>query len=515
MEKLLTGSEQNAFLDELLRAARSDAVSFARQASALVALNNLSGREEAELSRLRQFPALELAGTLRMGQQALSARCWEAERLVGHLPFTHAACLSGQLLVGQAKVLLEVTKNASALVAHRVELRLLPAAIGWSTADLRRKATLALTQVESELDLELGTDQVAQRLAAARANRKVTIRPDTDGMAFLGALLPADKAVAFGLQLDELARRAKLIDADSGIVRTADQRRADLLADLPGLVLRGGCEERSQGTGFTVVLNVTVPMDTVLDRGVQPGVLEGFGPISAEHVRLLRPTASVRAIYVDSGSGRPISLGRTMIPPTADEAMFRAALQDLVGPVQVTDTAEPQHDPSAGLTRLVRIRDVRCAGPGCSVPARRCDRDHHVPYDHAVTAKRPGRQRGPTAAWNLICLSERCHQAKHHGWALTRHSDGSVTWRSPLGRTYDKPSPHERPQPTDWPRFQGSPRWDATGLRLIPAPTQPDQPGAPSKGDQDADWDWASSRSLTDPSGVDPVEPAASDPPPF
>jgi hypothetical protein len=102
----------------------------------------------------------------------------------------------------------------------------------------------------------------------------------------------------------------------------------------------------------------------------------------------------------------------------------------MLGPEVITDTAEPQHDPSARLSRLIDLRDVRCAGPGCG--STRTHRDHHVPYPDA-----------PTAAWNLGLLSQRCHAAKHHGWTLVRHPDGSTT--SPLGRTYHRPSPHRRP----------------------------------------------------------------------
>lgn len=108
----------------------------------------------------------------------------------------------------------------------------------------------------------------------------------------------------------------------------------------------------------------------------------------------------------------------------------------MLRPQVVTDRDEPQHDPSARLARLVDLRDVRCAGPGCS--ATRCDRDHHQPYPH-----------GPTSADNLGLLSRRCHRAKHTGWILQRHPDGSTTWLSPLRRSYDRPSPHEPPPEVD------------------------------------------------------------------
>ena len=169
-----------------------------------------------------------------------------------------------------------------------------------------------------------------------------------------------------------------------------------------------------------------------------------------------------------------------------EEGAFRAVVQGFLHPVEVTDTAEPQHDPSAALTRLLAVRDVRCAGPGCSVGAARCDRDHLVPY---------GTPGGVTAAWNLRHLSRRCHRAKHHGWTLTVHPDGSVSWLSPLGRTYRKPSPHDRPEPTDWTRWDGSPRWGPTGLHLIPTTQADGQPGTAGPDSavdlgEEPDWDW-------------------------
>ena len=659
MQSPLTEPEQNALLDALLVAARADARSFAAQAGALVQLNNLAAREELELSRVAQFPVLELAGTLLLSQQALSSRSAEAQRLVSVLPRTLAALAGGELLVPQAKALLEVTKNTAPPVASRVEAALLPELLGWDAPEVRRRAAAMVLQVEAELDLQHGTDTAGDRLAAARANRKVTVRPEPDGMAGLWELLPAEQAVRFRRDLDELARRAKLSDLDAGVTRTADQRRADLLAALPGLVLRGhaACQQWRAGAASLgtpvgggpvggnsiggnsigggpvgggpastgpagagpagagpaggnaahgpcssgsccgggcswggpalsganpvgVLLNVLVPMDTVVDRGVQPATLTGYGPISAAHVRLLRPAAWVRPIYVDSRSGQPIALGGTIYPPQAgqpgqpeyrarpeqagppgqaeqaeqpralgqghqadqtdqpdqldrpdqikqvdqpdplnfvdnhsqqrpdpdqrdrrgskkrkdldgskkrkepggnaqhrsrpvtwDEQSFRAVLQSFLQPVEITDRAEPQHDPSRRLTRLLQLRDVRCAGPGCSVPAQRCDRDHRIPY---------GTPGGVTAAWNLRHLSRRCHRAKHHGWTLTPHPEGRVSWQSPLGRTYHRPAPHQRPEPTDWTRWDTSPRHGPTGLQLIPAKGQPTRHGSPA-----------------------------------
>ena len=131
----------------------------------------------------------------------------------------------------------------------------------------------------------------------------------------------------------------------------------------------------------------------------------------------------------------------------------------MLRPDVITDTDEPQHDPSARLARLIDLRDVRCCGPGCS--SSRCDRDHLQPWPT-----------GPTSARNLGLVSARCHSAKHHGWTLTRHPDGSVTWTSPLHRRYDRPGPWEPPPKID--------------LRTDPPPPRP-RPQAPPPDDVDDD----------------------------
>lgn len=142
-------------------------------------------------------------------------------------------------------------------------------------------------------------------------------------------------------------------------------------------------------------------------------------------------------------------------------------------------TAEPQHDPSAHLARLVDLRDVRCAGPGCG--STRKHRDHLDAWPA-----------GPTAAWNLGLVSERCHAAKHNGWTLVRHLDGSITWISPLGRSYHRPSPHAPPTRVD--------------LYAEPPPLRPPP-------DVAAPW-WATDAPLTPPTPAEP-EPQLPDDPPF
>ena len=208
--------------------------------------------------------------------------------------------------------------------------------------------------------------------------------------------------------------------------------------------------------------------------------MDGYGPISAEHVRLLRPSV-LRQILVDDLTGRPVAVDDRTTTVKPDPAAIRAQVLTMLRPQVVTDRAEPRHDPSARLARLVDVRDVRCAGPGCG--STRNHRDHLTPYPV-----------GPTAAWNLGLLSERCHQAKHAGWTVIRHPDGSLSWTSPLGRNYQRPPPHRPPPHLDpdmtppplRPPPVVAPPWDAdNNSPLLPAELPPPaEPSAPALPDE-------------------------------
>ena len=84
-------------------------------------------------------------------------------------------------------------------------------------------------------------------------------------------------------------------------------------------------------------------------------------------------------------------------------------------------------------------------------PAARCDLDHNLPFD------RTGHGRGgATAARGMAVLARFPHRGKTHGdYALTHHDDGTITWTTPLGRSYDthphdyRPDPPPQPPPDD------------------------------------------------------------------
>jgi hypothetical protein len=88
------------------------------------------------------------------------------------------------------------------------------------------------------------------------------------------------------------------------------------------------------------------------------------------------------------------------------------------------------------LREQVQLRDRTCVFPRCTRPARGCDIDHVIPYDHDAEADgRP--QPGPTSTDNLACLCRFHHRLKtHSAWRYEATAPGVFEWTSPHGLRY-------------------------------------------------------------------------------
>lgn len=525
MREALYDEGEARLLEQLETSARVDAARFAEDADRLVELAVLS-RRLFGADGVERYLSMDVAGTLRVGQQAAARRLSEAERLHTALPRTLARLRTGRLLVPQASVLLHETGACSDAVAADAERRVLAglddeALKGLVGLKLVRRVKRAVLEAEAALEPAL----TAERESEARRGRRVQVRPEPDGMGSLWALLPAEQLRTFALGFDELDRRQAQADRAAGLDRTADQRRADTLALLPALALHAldGTVPSADGSHPAVVVQVHVPMATALGLSDAPGHLEGYGPVSAGSVRLMLPSARLRRVVVDELTGEPVHVeartrrvstspaaargrngstaetaaeaastgtaagspeaaGTAAGPaartgPLADGALRRSLLAMLdSGPLLVQDVAEPQYEPSAGLARLVRVRDAHCTGVGCDRESAACDLDHGVPWPL-----------GPTSAANLATVSRRCHGAKTISWGLQRHRDGSSTWTSPTSRRYTTPPPWSAPPdvdgyrpevlPEDQPSRWGATSWGAKGWGTPPRQDDPEDVG--------------------------------------
>ena len=167
------------------------------------------------------------------------------------------------------------------------------------------------------------------------------------------------------------------------------------LPDTPAATLR-----RSAPVPPRAQIHVHVPLATLLGATDEPGVLAGYGAITADEARRLAFDAGStwRRLVTDPASGAVLDVGRTRYRPP-----------------------EP-------LAEHVRARDGWCSAPGCSAPAESCDLDHTVDF---------GRSDGTTAHHNLGPLCARHHQLKTAGqFRLHQPRPGVFDWHTPAGQRY-------------------------------------------------------------------------------
>jgi Domain of unknown function (DUF222) len=372
--------------------------------------------------RVSEFAADEIAARLRVTRRAADIKLSLALALAERLPATADALRKGNIDIGKAKAIAELTANvATAEARAAVEEKVLRRAGKQTGPELRRSLLRAVARVDPTAN--------AKRHQQATADRFMRVRPCCDGMAELTGWLSAEDAMIVFGAVDSLARNAAPDDP-----RSIDARRVDALVDLcrptrvsanlptpcgagsgassAGAGASGGHPSPAAGSNRASRragrrdrggpdVRVVVPLSMLLGLDDQPGELAGYGPIDAETARRIAadPDATWRRLLTDPVSGTLLDHGTKV------------------------------YRPPDSLARHVMARDQVCCFPGCRQPAERCDLDHGVPYPH-----------GPTCDANLIPLCRHHHRAKTHGgWRWRRDPDRAVIWTAPTGHEYQVP----------------------------------------------------------------------------
>ena len=193
------------------------------------------------------------------------------------------------------------------------------------------------------------------------------------------------------------------------------------------------------------LISLTLPLTTFLGVTDRPGEAAGYGPLHADTARLLAcALAGHRAtrwqILLTDPDGHALAAGTARGSPGRPGTGSGGGwtVQVTAEPIATSHcdhrNAEPGHDPSPALQRLVRARTGTCCGPGCRRPAGGCDLDHTLAYDDG----------GITCECGIGPGCRRCHRRKQAlQWALEQPSPGLMIWTSPAGRRYTTyPSKH-------------------------------------------------------------------------
>jgi Domain of unknown function (DUF222)/HNH endonuclease len=363
------------------------------------ALSALAGHPLYQEDPVREA-GLEAACALRICERTAQNQVAEAVTLTRLFPETLGRLAAGDVQQAQVRALIEATVPLDDATARRVQDLVLPRMPEQNPAATRKALSRAVIKADPA-----GAEARRER---AVAERRVAHYPESDGMSTVAATLPAEQAVHAMNAIDAHARAARTRNPED--TRTLDQARADSFYRL----VTGNATASP-----AALVQITVPLDTLLGIDQEPGELSGYGPITAGAAREL-------AANQDSIWQRLLTAPDTGLVIKTDPTSYR---------------------PTAEVRRHVSARDGHCTFPTCSMPATRTDLDHIVPFNH----KRPD-QGGPTTPDNLHPLCRYHHRLKTHaGWTVHRSETNptataanmtttpattTTTWTSPSGRHY-------------------------------------------------------------------------------
>jgi hypothetical protein len=461
-EKQTAATARDAVEDARRDAARAQArlagagVRYADERIAETSAAADSGLARLNRAKPGEFVADELAAMLR--EQPYQVRCLLARsrRLAADLPTVWEAFKCGELDAEQIRVIDRIARRVTepstlaALDEQAVD-----------AAQTRSPKQLAVWLLRLVVQLEpLAFEQRHRR---ALAERRVTVIQGVDGLGYVtGEVSAADAAAIDGM----LAAAARSLGAADP--RTEQQRRSDLFADLLlgrlSLAEPEEDEEQSDEADWLEVEDIDPETGELLGTHVQR--LDGDGepmgePVDAATTRsgavqtfrrpkrprqlrigVVVPLASLLgasdapAELADRSGLIPGEMLREQIAEAIDsdiqdELLFTRLLTDDGG--RLLDTTELGRYPSARLAQAIKIRAGTCRFPTCTVPADRCDLDHHEPIP-----------RGVTSATNMDPFCRRHHRGKTFAWLACVRDDYGVDWTMPDAEHYrcvDDPLP--------------------------------------------------------------------------
>jgi hypothetical protein len=325
--------------------------------------------------------------------------------LVREMPHTMAALEDGTLTEWRAEL---VTREVAILTSeHRT---LVDAELAETLGDqMGRLGDQELSRRVRAIAYRVDPESVLNRCRGAETDRRVSVRPAPDAMAYLTAFLPVAQAVATYAALTRTAATAR----SEGDPRTTGQ----LLADT--LVTR--VTGQADAAVVPVEIQLVVTDRTLLAGDSTPAHVPGYGPVPAGWARDL-----VAGWSEVAGADRP---------EPAAMWLRRLYTHPATGTLVAMDSTRRVFE--GALRRFLVTRDGVCRTPWCDAPIRHVD---HV-VGHAAG--------GATGAANGQGYCVRCNLTKEHpGWrteVIPPHvvGDGThtVVTTTPTGHRYRSTAP--------------------------------------------------------------------------
>jgi len=351
-----------------------------------------SGTERSDAEVLRG-----VAGEVALARRLPASRAQRLVRtalaLASDLPATATVFASGDATERQVTALALETECLGPEDRRRIDEELAPRLASLTERQVTAEATAAVVRA---------TPTAARaRIEAAEARRRVTMRPESDCMVRVSALLP----VAAGTALHQELHRSALSLNAAGDPRTLGQAMADTLVERV-LATPAGPEEGGAAARRSPRVEVHLVMTDLALLGVTdtPARLRGHGTIPAAAARVLigaaadGDTAWLRRLYTEPGTGELVAM----------ESSRRRF--------------------SEGMKTFLTDRDGWCREPYCDAVAT--EPDHVQPVRAGgVTAVRNGQ--AACRMWNLV--------KEEPGWSSTVRPDGAIVITTPTGHDYVSP----------------------------------------------------------------------------
>jgi 5-methylcytosine-specific restriction endonuclease McrA len=388
-----------------------------------------------------EFCVAELGGVLGISTTAAKKLIGHALELRHRLPRLWDQVHAGQVPAWRARAVADTTIHTSpaltAEAARFVDSQVAAVAGRIGTAQLDRLVSETIKRYDLAVadpasDPEEGWQHVDPR--------HVTM--NKDDVHYAGTMrIEAEVDIADALDLDRAVAHHAATQKALGSELPLDARRAKALGELArtqtalDLLTEGGFEARG--------VHPEEPRDEA-SRRARTSTTDG----SADEPNL--PAA--REVVIHAHFDASMSGDATVFGPTGRmENGQRLALLDQIrswcADTRTKVTVKPVIDLNTQLSaqsyeipdRLreqIQLRDRTCVFPRCTRPARGCDIDHVIPYDHdAEDEGRP--QPGPTSTDNLACLCRFHHRLKTHSpWRYETTAPGVFEWTSPHGHRY-------------------------------------------------------------------------------
>jgi len=344
--------------------------------------------------------AAEIAAALRLAPATVVNHIDNALRLTRDLPDTYRALRCGAVSLSKTLCVLDATAHLPVDKQQIVEERVLPRAPKQTQTQLRASLRRAVARVD--------TRELERRHRDAVAERVCYKQQLPDGTAGIWFTHSADKVEAAWAAIQGMSELAKF----PGDQRTADQRRADVVADVFGQILSNGTDwldrKLPDQHRRRPHIEVVVPASTLLCLDDEPAELSGYGPIPADVARRIAADGTWRRLLTDPATG------------------------------VVLEASTRRHDPAANVSETLLARNPVCNWIGCTKPARECDRDHGEKF----------RRTGETKLEDLRPYCEYHHKIKDDetsGWQVENLADGSTRFTAPTGHVYRSVPPPRGP----------------------------------------------------------------------